>query len=305
MKQENIVYDHNLPAPTHTDEFYRKQKREKIIHVIKTIVVYAVLIFFSVIVLFPFVYMVLGSFRTYDSYLEKTTQVIPNPFTFDNYRIVFEEVPLLTGYKNTFIVILCELPLNLFFVSMEAFAFSKLRLRNKTFWLLFLLSGMMVPGAVLLMPRYIVYSKIGWINTLLPLIVPGLFSNSGRMFFFIQYMMGIPSELFEAAKVDGCGYMKMHLHIMLPLLLPALAAQAIFGFMGSWNEYFAPSIYLLDDSTRTLQAMLANFNEEFRSTGKLPVIFAGATLSCIPMVVLYLILQKYFIKSMAIGAVKG
>ena len=220
-------------------------------------------------------------------------------------RRVIAEVNILHGYLNTFIIIICELPCNLFFTSMAAFSFAKLRLKHKTFWLLFLLSGMMVPGAVLTMPRYFVYSKINWIDTFLPLIVPHLFSNAGRMFFFIQFMHGVPSEIFEAAKVDGCSYFKMHLMIMLPLLLPAVAAQAIFGFMGTWNDYFAPSIYLHKEEMYTLQVLLANFFTAYKAEGSFTVVFAGATLSCLPMIVLYLILQNYFIKSMAIGAVKG
>ena len=163
----------------------------------------------------------------------------------------------------------------------------------------------MIPGAVLLMPRYVFYETIGWIDTLLPLIVPHLLIHVGTMFFFIQYMKGIPSELFEAAKIDGCSTFRMFLQIMIPLLLPAIAAQDIFWFMGIWNDYFAPSIYLRTESNMTLQVLMQYINTNYSGSNHHTMVFAGAVMSCLPMVVVYLILQRFFIKSMSIGAVKG
>ena len=166
---------------------------------------------------------------------------------------------------------------------------------------------MMVPGAVLLMPRYIAYSSMGWLDTLLPLIIPHLFIHVGTMFFFIQYMKGIPSELFEAAKIDGCSTFRMFLQIMFPLLLPAVAAQDIFWFMGIWNDYFAPSIYLsgnIDSQWLTLQVALMNFNVGETSVGKRNLIFAASTISSIPMIVFFLCFRNMFVQSTALSGVK-
>lgn len=283
-----------------------RDRKDKVKEVIGAIFANLVLCFLSFLVLFPLIFMVLSSLRTQQEYFAHVAFFFPqNWFNFDNYSLVLTDANLLSGYKNTLIIVVAVIPCGTFFAAMAAFSFAKLKLRSKQFWLLFLLSGMMVPGAVLLMPRYIAYQTIGWVDTLLPLIVPHLFIHVGTMFFFIQYMKGIPSELFEAAKIDGCSTFRMFLQIMLPLLLPAIAAQDIFWFMGIWNDYFAPSIYLRSQENMTLQVLMAFINSTYNGQGQQTVVFAGAVLSCLPMIIVYLILQKFFIKSISIGAVKG
>lgn len=283
-----------------------RDRRDTAKEVAGAIISNLILCILSFLVLFPLIFMVLSSLRSQTEYYEHVAHFFPqNWFNFDNYRRVLTDANLLSGYKNTLIVVVAVIPCGTFFAAMAAFSFAKLKLRSKQFWLLFLLSGMMVPGAVLLMPRYIAYQTIGWIDTLAPLIVPHLFIHVGTMFFFIQYMKGIPSELFEAAKIDGCSTFRAFLQIMLPLLLPAIAAQDIFWFMGIWNDYFAPSIYLRSQDNMTLQVLMAFINTNYAGSGHQTVVFAGAVLSCLPMIVVYLILQKFFIKSISIGAVKG
>lgn len=287
-------------------EYIKKDRRDKTKAIIAAIISNLILAFLSFLVLFPLLFMVLSSLRTQEEYFAHVANMFPkNWFNFDNYNRVLTDANLLSGYKNTLIIVVAVIPCGTFFAAMAAFSFAKLKLKSKQFWLLFLLSGMMVPGAVLLMPRYIAYQTIGWIDTLLPLIIPHLFIHVGTMFFFIQYMKGIPSELFEAAKIDGCSTFRMFLQIMIPLLLPAIAAQDIFWFMGIWNDYFAPSIYLRSQDNMTLQVLMAFINTNYSGTARQTVVFAGAVLSCLPMVVVYLILQKFFIKSISIGGVKG
>ena len=283
-----------------------RDKRDTAKEIIAAVVSNLVLAFLSFLVLFPLIFMVLASLRTQQEYFDHVAHIFPNNwFNFDNYKRVLTDANLLSGYKNTLIIVVAVIPVGTFFAAMAAFSFAKLKLRSKQFWLLFLLSGMMVPGAVLLMPRYIAYQTIGWIDTLLPLIIPHLFIHVGTMFFFIQYMKGIPSELFEAAKIDGCSTFRMFVQIMIPLLLPAIAAQDIFWFMGIWNDYFAPSIYLRSQENMTLQVLMAFINSDYGGRAQQTVVFAGAVLSCLPMVIVYFILQKFFIKSISIGAVKG
>ena len=283
-----------------------RDRRDKIRGIFGAIASNLILAFLSFLVLFPLIFMVLSSLRTSDEYFANISHMFPeNWFNFDNYKRVIVNANLMTGYRNTLIIVVAVIPCGTFFAALAAFSFAKLKLRHKQFWLLFLLSGMMVPGAVLLMPRYIAYQTIGWVDTMLPLIIPHLFIHVGTMFFFIQYMKGIPSELFEAAKIDGCSTFRMFLQIMFPLLLPAVAAQDIFWFMGIWNDYFAPSIYLRSSENMTLQVMMASLNSSYMGSGNQTIVFAGAVLSCLPMIIVYLILQRFFIKSMSIGAVKG
>lgn len=290
----------------HLSERYIKDRKDRVNGFFGGVAANLVLAFLAFLVLFPLIFMVLSSLRSSEEYFARISFMFPeNWFNFTNYQRVIVNANLLVGYRNTLIIVIAVIPCGTFFAALSAFSFAKLKLKHKQFWLLFLLSGMMVPGAVLLMPRYITYQTIGWIDTLLPLIIPHLFIHVGTMFFFIQYMKGIPSELFEAAKIDGCNTFRMFLQIMLPLLLPAIAAQDIFWFMGIWNDYFAPSIYLRSSENMTLQVMMASLNSSYMGSGNQTIVFAGAVLSCLPMIVVYLILQKFFIKSMSIGAVKG
>ena len=263
-----------------------------------------VLILFSVIMLFPFLWMLFSSFKGGNEFLNNYVNPFPHEWSWSNYSMLFERVPIANGFLNTIIVEVSVIVVGTFFSSLAAFSFAKLRLRHKTFWLLLLLSGMMVPYATVLLPQYIVYDAIGWTNTLLPLIVPGLFGNISMMFFFIQYMRGVPNALFDAAKLDGCGYLGMHVRIMLPQMLPAMAAQIIFWFMGIWNDYFAPSIYLVDYDVMTLQPMLARISSDYASGANFPVVFASAVVSCIPLMVVYFIFQNFFVESMAISGIK-
>jgi multiple sugar transport system permease protein len=164
---------------------------------------------------------------------------------------------------------------------------------------------MMVPYAALLLPQYQAFERLGMTNTLWPLILPGFFGNVSMMFFLIQYMKGIPSDLVESAKIDGSSFFGIYWRIILPLSKPALAAQTIFWFVGIWNDYFAPSIYLTVQEVQTLQPLLASLNSTYESGTNYPLIMTGAVIASIPMIVVFLLFQKYFIKSMALTGVKG
>jgi multiple sugar transport system permease protein len=188
---------------------------------------------------------------------------------------------------------------------MAAFSFAKLKLRNKTFWLLFLMSGMMVPYAALMLPQYRAFQALNMTDSLWPLILPGFFGNISMMFFLIQYMKGISNSYFEAAKIDGANEMKQFLVIMLPLVKTAISAQIIFWFIGIWNDFFAPEIYLDTKEKMTLQPLLQRINTDNAGGGNYPMIMAGAVLASIPMMVIYITCQKYFIESLAISGVKG
>jgi multiple sugar transport system permease protein len=215
-----------------------------------------------------------------------------------------EYVPFLRGTLNTLVIEVSVIVVGTFVSTLAAFSFAKLKLRGKTFWLLLLMSGMMVPYAALMMPQYRAFQALHWTNTPLPLIIPGLFGNISLMFFLIQYMKGIPSAFFEAAKIDGAGYFTQFIRIMVPLCKTAISAQIIFWFIGIWNDYFGPSIYLTRYESMTLQPMIARLNTE-QSARNMPLIFAGSVLASIPMIVIYLSFEKYVIESLAISGVKG
>ncbi len=272
--------------------------------VIGITIAYLFLIAMCFTCLFPFLWMLLSSVKTPSemqnsitlTFFSKTPQ-------WDNYLKVFEKQNIFRGLLNTLIVEVGTIPLCVFFSGLSAFAFSKLDMKHKNVHLMIQLSALMIPYACVVLPLYRAYFKLGLVNTLWPLILPSMFGGVSMMFFFIQFQRGIPSAIFEAAKVDGAGYFTQYCVIMLPLMGPAVAAQVIFMFVGNWNDYFAPSLYLTEDRMKTLQVMLKALSSGAK--GELPVAFAGAVVSCIPLYVIYLFFQRFFIEGMAISGIKG
>ncbi len=271
------------------------------------IIIYTVLITGCLIMIFPYFYMLMSSLKTSaEAANSLKITLFPKKFQWVNYKEVWGQINLFRSTLNTLLIEVTVIPIGTFVAALAAFSFAKLKLKHKTFWLLFLMSGMMVPYAALLLPQYRTFTTIlGWTEekSLLPLIIPGFFGNTSMMFFFIQYMKGIPTALFESAKIDGSGYFRMFFSIMLPLIGAALAAQIVFWFVGIWNDFFAPSIYLKTKSVRTLQVSLKMLtNQNGQNTN---LVMAGSVLSSIPLIVIYVCFQNFFIESMAITGIKG
>lgn len=268
-------------------------------------VVYIILTVGAFTMVFPYFWMLMTSFKSNFEAISLELVIFPEKFMFSNYSRVMDMIPFMKGVGNTVLVEVSVVAIGTFVTAMAAFSFAKLKLKFKTTLLLILMSGMMVPYAVLMLPQFRAFMALNMYNTLWPLILPGFFGNVTMMFFFIQYMKGIPSAFFEAAKIDGAGYMTMFVRIMLPLIKPAIAAQVIFWFMGIWNDYFAPSIYLKTYDTMTLQPMLAKLSSDNAGGTNLPLVMTGAVLSSIPMLAIYVGFQRFFIQSLAISGVKG
>ncbi len=267
--------------------------------------VYIILTVGAFTMVFPYFWMLMSSFKSNFEAISLELVIFPEKFMFSNYSRVMDMIPFMKGVGNTVLVEVSVVAIGTFVTAMAAFSFAKLKLKFKTTLLLILMSGMMVPYAVLMLPQFRAFMALNMYDTLWPLILPGFFGNVTMMFFFIQYMKGIPSAFFEAAKIDGAGYMTMFVRIMLPLIKPAIAAQVIFWFMGIWNDYFAPSIYLKTYDTMTLQPMLAKLSSDNAGGTNLPLVMAGAVLSSIPMLAIYVGFQRFFIQSLAISGVKG
>lgn len=274
-------------------------------HIALRVAIYALLVAGAFVMVFPYLWMLLTSFKDDYEAMSLTLVLFPSHWIFTNYGEIWTVVPLLRGVANTLIVEVSVIAVGTFVSSMAAFSFAKLKLRHKTFWLLFLMSGMMVPYAALMMPQFRAFMALNMFDTLWPLILPGFFGNVSMMFFLIQYMRGLPNAIFEAAKIDGASYMRSFLSVMLPMIKTALAAQIIFWFIGIWNDYFAPAIYLKSYEQMTLQPMMARINSDNSGGTNLPLIMAGAVLSSIPMLAIYISCQKFFIESLAISGVKG
>ncbi|HJB92707.1 MAG TPA: carbohydrate ABC transporter permease [Candidatus Borkfalkia stercoripullorum] len=280
--------------------------RETIVGIVLRIFTYIILIIGAAFLVMPYLWMLLGSFKAPLDANALEFRFFPQEWIFTNYTDLFTSpnFPIVNAFFNTVLVEVSVIVVGTFVSAMAAFSFAKLKLPHKTFWLLFLMSGMMVPYAALMLPQFRVFQTIGMFDTLWPLILPGFFGNVSMLFFLVQYMRGIPNAYFEAARIDGAGHFTCFIRIMLPLVKTAIAAQVIFWFIGIWNDYFAPSIYLITPGRMTLQALLGSLNPSMNRQ-YLPMALAGAVLSSIPMFVIYLSCQKFFIESLAISGVKG
>ncbi len=256
--------------------------------------------------LFPYFYMVTTSLTSQDEFLRNGGMTfVPKSPTFVAYGEIWQAIPFFSGILNTMLIEIPVVVVGSFVSGLAAFAFAKMKLKLSNMWLLILMSSMMIPYAALMLPQFEIYSKLGLVNTLWPLIIPGLFGNVSMIFFFVQYMRGIPTALVEAAKIDGCGYFKTFLKVVFPLLWPAVAAQSVFWFLGIWNDYFGPSIYLTQKEVMTLQPLLQSLNST-QGVSNFPLVMTGAFLASVPLIAVFLAFQKYFIRALSItSGIKG
>lgn len=276
----------------------RKQFKQAFLHLILALI--------SIIVLFPFLYMVVTSLKDISESYQP--QFFPNNLTFQNYlTVLFDqdamEISIFTAIWNTLITTVPTVVIGLFTSTLAAFAFAKLKFKNEKFTFGIILFSMMLPGVVTLIPSYAIYDSLGLVDTFIPLIVPGMFTSAGTIFFMVQYIRTLPDEIIDAAKMDGLGPFLTFLKIILPLSKPALVAQLLLGFIGGYNNFFGAFLYLISESRFTLQLYLNGFKSTFGTDWT--VIMAGAVLSLVPIIVLFISAQKSFIKGIVMGAVKG
>lgn len=268
-------------------------------------VIILILSIISISMLFPLVWMISTALKSNSEVFIIPPKWIPNPPKWENFIKVFEVTPILNGFKNSLVIVFCVIPLGIFFTTLSAFSFSKLNFRGKNIIFMALLGTIMVPFPVVLIPQFMMFSQIGWIDSIKPLIIPGTMGNIGAMFFLVQYLKGIPNPLIESAKIDGAGYFKIFYKIIVPLIKPAIATQIIFWFMGIWNDLLGPIIYLNSEEKLTLTATIATLNSFYASQSDFPLIMAGSIISIIPLLLVFIVFQKQIIESLAISGIKG
>jgi len=269
--------------------------------IIATIIV----LFGAFTMLFPYIWMFFTSFKSNNEAWSAPPTLFPQKWLGEAYIGILTDPNFYFSILNTLLIEFSVILVGTFFSSLAAFAFAKMKLKFKKTFLLILMSSMMVPYATVMLPQYRAFQALGMTDTLWPLILPGLFGNISMMFFIITYMKnGIPDALIEAAKIDGAGYVKMYYKIALPLAKPAIAAQAIFWFVGIWNDFFGPSIYLTNPKKLTLQVYLNSLLSSTSSGVELPKMMAGSVLASLPMIIIFLCFQNFFINSIALSGTK-
>ena len=272
---------------------------------LSTIIVVLILALGAVTMIVPFAWMIITSLKESTLVYTIPPQWIPSPVDWHNYAEVWTSTNLLTGLKNSAIITVTVLTFSTFTSSMAAFSFSKLIYPGKNAIFLMLLSTMMVPVVVILVPQYIIFAKIKWIDTLLPMIVPASLFNISIIFFLRQFMTGLPSELLAAAKIDGCGYFRAYWRIFLPLSKPAIVANIIMLFMATWNDYFGPLIFTHSAAKQTVQVAIAMLNAYHKEQTDIPLIMAASLIAVVPVIVLFAAAQKYFTEGFVTAGIKG
>ena len=278
-----------------------KKKKEKIINTI----LFLVLLLGSLVMIVPLLWMVSTSVKNKLDVFAMPPVWIPTEINWSKYSEIWTKGPLLSGLINSLKVCLSVTIVGTFTSSLAAFAFAKLRFPYKNQIFLALLGTMMIPFAIVMIPQFIIFSKIGWVDSLKPLIIPGLFGNVSMIFFLRQYMQGIPTDLIEAARIDGCSFFKIFYKIIFPLSGPAISAQIILWFMGIWNDYLAPSIYINTPEKMTIQTVIQSFNATYAIQTDYPLIMAASVMSMLPIIIVFIVLQRWIIEPIAISGVKG
>jgi multiple sugar transport system permease protein len=291
-----------LKKKTETKVKYRSEKQSRRM---TDIIIFILLSVGAVFMVAPLLWMFSTSFKDIQEVYALPPVWIPESFNASKYIEIWEKGPLFSGITNSLIVAVSVTVIGTFTSSLAAFAFGKMNFPFKNQLFLLLLTAMMIPYPVVMIPQFMIFSQIGWVDTLLPLIVPGLFGNIIMVFFLRQYLTSIPNSIIEAAKIDGCSYFKIFYKIIFPLVKPAVAAQLILWFMAIWNDYLGPILYLNSPEKQTLQLVIANFNSTYAIQSDYPLIMAASVVSLLPMLIVFIVFQKQIIESVAISGVKG
>ncbi|WP_219837053.1 carbohydrate ABC transporter permease [Paenibacillus sp. R14(2021)] len=259
----------------------------------------------SLMILVPFVWMISTSLKRKQDVYTFPPQWIPSPMEWHNYKDAFTTFPFGHYTWNTVTITVFVLLGTLLSCSFAAYGFSRLNAPGRNLVFLVLLSTMMLPTAVTMVPTYLFFNKLGWTDTFLPLIVPAWFGTAFFIFMMRQFYMGIPFELEDSARIDGCSTYGIWLKIIVPLSKPVLVTVAVFTFMGTWNDFMGPLIYLTDENKRTLALGLSYFQGSARSSPDLHLLMAATLYAIAPCVLLYFLSQRVFVKGMVFTGVKG
>ncbi|MGH2559602.1 MAG: carbohydrate ABC transporter permease [Thermomicrobiales bacterium] len=251
----------------------------------------------------PFLWMVLGAFKTEAELTRFPPTWIPEELTLAHFRQLFDELDFPTYFKNSVIIAGVKTLTNLFFCSMAGYALAKLHFWGRDVLFVFILGTMMIPGMVTLIPSFIMISELNLVNTLTGVILPGTVGAFG-VFLMRQFMLGIPEDLLDAGRIDGASEFHLFWRIALPLSMPALATLAIFTFLASWNDFIWPLIVLSDESKYNLPVALATFaiGQHRTETGML---MAGSLVIILPVLVVFVLLQRYFTQGITMTGLKG
>ena len=256
--------------------------------------------------IFPLVWVVLSSLKTFQDFNQIPARLLPSELYLGNYPRAWNSVPFGIFFLNTTIIVALCVVGELVSASLVGYGFSRLKFWGRNFLFMILLSTMMLPFWVTIIPRFLLYKEIGWTGTWLPLIVPSYFANPVYVFLMRQFFMTLPSELDDAAKIDGCNELGTFWRILLPLTKPALATIAIFAFINVWTDFVKQVIYLSQESKYTVAIGLAFLRWQIAQGDPVPGLLMAATVfTSLPMIAVFFIGQKYMVRGIALTGRTG
>ena len=270
--------------------------------IVLTVLKYAVLLALTVVALVPFVWMISSSLKTSIDVFSIPMRWIPQEFHFENYLQIWERVPLAIYFKNTAVLAVIVTFMQILTSSFAAYAFAKMNFKGRDLLFMCYIGTIAVPWQVYMVPQFIMMRSIGLYDTIWALVALQSFSAFG-VFLMRQFYLGIPNDLSEAARIDGLSEYGIWARIILPLAKPAIATLCIFTFVNTWNDYMGPMIYLTTDIKKTIQVGLRRFIQAYSADYNL--IMAASLCSLLPVTIVFLFLQRYFIEGIATTGMKG
>ena len=264
---------------------------------------YVALVTLSLIFLIPLYWLISSSLKTDAKIHAYPPEWIPNPVTLDIYRKGLAAIPFARMLGNTLTICALSVLGTVISCSLVAYSLTAIRWKGRDALFYTLLATMMLPGQVTMVPLFVLFAKMGWVDTFAPLTVPHFFGGAFAIFLMRQFFLGIPKDLSEAATIDGCSAWGVYRRIIMPLSKPVVATVALFAFLGAWNDYLGPLIYLANPDNFTLSLGLAMFNSQYGSfPGQL---MAVTTVMTVPILVLFFLTQRTFIQGMTTSGIKG
>lgn len=270
---------------------------------LRRVVVHVVLVVLGLGFTVPFLWLLSTSFKTDPQIFRFPPVWVPHPWTVSQYYLALTTIPFFLYLKNSLIYCGLSVVGDLISCSLVAYGLARLRWRGRDVLFMLTIATLLLPYQVTLVPLFIVFRTLGWVGTFLPLIVPHFFGSAIYIFLLRQFMLTIPQEISEAARIDGAGELRIYWSLLVPAIRPALFTVALFQFQGAWNDFLGPLIYLTDQTTYTISLGLQQYNTQYGTEwGQL---MAASTLLTLPIIVLFFFTQRTFIQGIALTGVKG
>ncbi|MCR2821475.1 carbohydrate ABC transporter permease [Lederbergia panacisoli] len=283
--------------------YYNSLSRKKR-HIFKQFTAHIFLILFGISFLFPFVWMLSTALKPEAQMFKWPPEWIPETFMWENFPEALTFVPFALYFKNTLVICVLAVLGTIISSSLVAYGFARIQWKGRNIFFFIMLTTMMLPYQVVMVPLFLVFKEIGWVGTFKPLIVPAFFGTNAFFIFLLrQFFLTIPYELSDAAKIDGCSEFRIFWQIVLPLARPAIATVGLFTFMENWNDFLGPLIYLNDETKYTIALGLQQFIGQYGT--QWGMLMAASTVATAPIIILFFFTQKTFIQGISTTGIKG